>query len=313
MRKIALVFPGQGTQHVGMGSSLLAEFDVVRDVFDRASTVLGMDMRKLCLEGPQEKLDLTVNTQIAVLTLSIAIYSIIKEKTSIKPIVMAGHSLGEYTALYAANAIGFEDVFSVVQARARYHQEAVPAGLGAMAAIIGLDGDSVESLCSEVSEASAKVSVAIHNTLQQIVVSGHAAAVEKAMLAAKQKGARQVVRLPISAPCHCGLLQKAADMLKEKLEPVEFYDPSVLVIPNSNPAVFYTKDNARKLLVDQIVLPVQWRQTVEKMTAMGVGEIIEIGPKKIICGLIKRINKDIELFSVEDVDSLHKTAELFSA
>ncbi|OGP67586.1 MAG: [acyl-carrier-protein] S-malonyltransferase [Deltaproteobacteria bacterium RBG_16_44_11] len=313
MSKTAFVFPGQGTQHVGMGSSLLKEFDVVRNVFDRASTVLGMDMRKLCLEGPQEKLNLTVNTQIAVLTLSIAIYSIFKEKISIKPMVMAGHSLGEYSALYAAGAIGFEDVFSVVQARARYHQEAVPAGLGAMAAIIGLNGDNVELLCSEVSKADAKVSVAIHNTLQQIVVSGHAAAVEKAMLAAKQKGAQQVVRLPISAPCHCSLLQKAADMLKEKLEPVEFLDPSVPVIPNSNPAVFYTKDNARKLLVDQIVLPVQWRQTVEKMAAMGVREIIEIGPKRTVCGLIKRINKNIELFSVEDVDSLHKTAELFSA
>ena len=313
MSKTAFVFPGQGTQHVGMGSSLLAEFDIVRDVFDRASTVLGMDMRKLCLEGPQEKLDLTVNTQIAVLTLSIAIYSIFKEKTAIKPMVMAGHSLGEYSALYAAGAIGFEDVFSVVQARALYHQEAVPAGLGAMAAIIGLDGDSVESLCSEVSEASAKVSVAIHNTLQQLVVSGHAAAVEKAMLAAKQKGAQQVVRLPISAPCHCSLLQRAADMLKEKLEPVAFHNPSVPVIPNSNPTVFYTKDNARQLLVDQIVLPVQWRQTVEKMAAMGVEKIIEIGPKRTVCGLIKRINKNIELFSVEDVDSLHKTAELFSA
>src|SRR4030065_2901635 len=148
MSKTAFVFPGQGTQHVGMGSSLLKEFDVVRNVFDRASTVLGMDMRKLCLEGPQEKLNLTVNTQIAVLTLSIAIYSIFKEKISIKPIVMAGHSLGEYTALYAANAIGFEDVFSVVQARARYHQEAVPAGLGAMADIVRVGGGSVELLSS---------------------------------------------------------------------------------------------------------------------------------------------------------------------
>lgn len=313
MSKIAFVFPGQGTQHVGMGSSLLVEFEVVRNVFDRASTVLGMDMRKLCLEGPQEKLDLTVNTQIAVLTLSIAIYSIFKEKTAIKPMVMAGHSLGEYSALYAAGAIGFEDVFSVVQARARYHQEAVPAGLGAMAAIIGLDGDSVEALCSEVSDANAKVSVAIHNTSQQIVVSGHAAAVEKAMLAAKQKGAQQVVRLPISAPCHCSLLQRAADMLKEKLEPVAFHDPSVPVIPNSNPAVLYTRENARRLLVDQIVLPVQWRQTVEKISAMGVEKIIEIGPKRTVCGLIKRINKNIELFSVEDVNSLHKTVEFFAA
>jgi [acyl-carrier-protein] S-malonyltransferase len=313
MDKIAFVFPGQGTQHVGMGSSLLAEFDVVRDIFDRASTVLKMDMRKLCLEGPQEKLDLTINTQIAVLTLSIAIYSIFKEKTAIKPVVMAGHSLGEYTALYAAGVIGFEDVFPIVQARAQYHQEAVPAGEGAMAAIIGLDADSVDSLCAEISTPEEKVSLSIHNTAQQLVVSGHASAVEKAMLKAKQKGAAQIVRLPISVPCHCSLLQKTADMLKEKLETVLFHNPDVPVIPNSNPSVFYTKDNARGLLVDQIVLPVQWRQTVEKMTKMGVEKIVEIGPKRTICGLIKRINKNIALFSVEDAQSLHKTAELFSS
>lgn len=313
MAKVALVFPGQGTQHVGMGSPLLAEFAVVRDVFDRASSVLGINMRKLCLEGPQKVLDLTVNTQIAVLTLSIAIYSVFKEKTAIKPMVMAGHSLGEYSALYAADAIGFEDVFSVVQARAQYHQDAVPAGEGAMAAIIGLDDDIVESVCSEVRNSSAQVAVAIHNTSQQIVVSGHTAAVEKAMLIAKQKGAQTVVKLPISAPCHCSLLQKAANMLSEKLAQVEFHNPTTPVIPNCNPDVFYTKENARKLLLDQIVLPVKWRQTVEKMAAMGVETIVEIGPKRTLCGLIKRINKNIQLMSVEDTGSLYKTVEILSA
>ena len=313
MAKVAFVFPGQGTQHVGMGNSLLQEFAAAREVFDRASFVLGIDMRRLCLEGPQEALDLTVNTQIAVLTFNTAIYSVFKEKIAIAPIVMAGHSLGEYSALYAANAISFEDVFSAVQARAQYHQDAVPTGEGAMAAIIGLDSDIVESLCAEVSNSSAKVTVAIHNTAQQIVISGHTAAIEKGMVAAKQKGAQTVVRLPISAPCHCSLLQKAADMLQEKLEKIEFHDPSVPVIPNCNPDIFYTRENARNLLLKQIVSPVKWKQTVEKMATMGVDTIVEIGPKRTLCGLIKRINKNINLMSVEDNDSLYKTAEMLSA
>jgi [acyl-carrier-protein] S-malonyltransferase len=309
MPKIALVFPGQGTQHTGMGSSLFAEFAGVRDVFDHASSILGIDMRRLCFEGPQEALDLTVNTQIAVLTLNIAIYSIFKEKTDINPVVMAGHSLGEYAALYAAGAIDFDDVFPLVQARARYHQEAVSPGAGSMGAIIGMDDDAVQSICAEVNDVCAQVSVAIYNAPGQVVISGHAGAVEKVMQAAKQKGATKVVRLPISAPCHCGLLQDAAQRFAENLASVVFRNCIPEVIPNCDPHIFYTRENARDLLMRQIVSPVKWRQTVEKMASMGVEKIIEIGPKRTLCGLIKRIDKEIQLFSVEDSSSLYKVVE----
>jgi [acyl-carrier-protein] S-malonyltransferase len=309
MAKIALVFPGQGTQHTGMGSSLFAEFAGVRDVFDHASSILGIDMRRLCFEGPQEALDLTVNTQIAVLTLNIAIYSIFKEKTAINPVVMAGHSLGEYAALYAAGAIDFDDVFPLVQARARYHQEAVSPGEGAMGAIIGMNDDAVKAICAEVNDAQSQVGLAIYNAPEQVVVSGHASAVEKVMQAAKQKGAMKVVRLPISVPCHCSLLQDAARRFAENLAGVVFRNCVPEVIPNCDPNIFYTRENARELLVRQIVSPVKWRQTVEKMVALGVEKIIEIGPKRTLCGLIKRIDKGIQLFSVEDSSSLHKVAE----
>ncbi|MGV8057612.1 MAG: ACP S-malonyltransferase [Smithellaceae bacterium] len=309
MAKIALVFPGQGTQHTGMGSSLFKEFESVRDVFHRASSVLGVDMCRLCFEGPQEDLDLTINTQIAVLTLNIAIYSVLKEKTSIKPVVMAGHSLGEYCALYAAGAIEFDDVFPLVQARARYHQEAVLPDVGAMGAIIGMDDDAVEKICAEVNDIHTQVAVVIYNAPGQVVVSGHTDAVEKVMKAAKEKGALKAVRLPISAPCHCSLLQGAADRFSENLNKIKFNSFITPVIPNYDPDIFYTQENASGLLERQIVYPVKWRQTVEKMVDLGVETIIEIGPKRTLCGLIKRINRNIQLYSIEDVTSLHKTVE----
>ncbi|HPK54234.1 MAG TPA: ACP S-malonyltransferase [Smithellaceae bacterium] len=309
MAKLALVFPGQGTQHTGMGSSLFAEFASVRDAFERAGSVLGVDMRRLCFEGSQEELNLTVNTQIAVLTLNIALYGVFKEKTAINPAVLAGHSLGEYAALYASGAVAFDDVFRLVQARAVYHQEAVSLGAGAMAAIIGMDDEAVESICAEVNNPRELVAVAIHNAPAQVVVSGHTGAVEKVMRAAKQKGAMTTVRLPISVPCHCRLLQSAADRFAEKLADIGFHDFTAPVIPNCDPEVFYTRENARELLCRQIVSPVKWRQTVEKMAALGVETIVEIGPKRTLCGLIKRISKKMQLYSVEDVASLYKTAE----
>ncbi len=313
MAKIALVFPGQGTQHTGMGSSLFAEFASVQEVFHRASSLLKVDMRRLCLEGPQEDLNLTVNTQIAVLTLNIAIYSVFKEKTSLSPIVLAGHSLGEYCALYAAGAIKFADIFPLVQARARYHQEALPPGMGAMGAILGMDDDAVEKICAEFDNDQEQVAVVIYNAPQQVVVSGHATAVEKVMLQAKLKGAMKTVLLPISAPCHCSLLQGAASQFAENLNNIEFQAFGIPVIPNCDPDIFYTQDNARELLLSQIVSPVKWRQSVEKMAALGVDTIIEIGPKRTLCGLIKRINRNIKLYSIEDAASLHRTLEFLAS
>ena len=313
MAKTALVFSGQGTQHTGMGRSLYKEFASVRDVFHRASSVLGVDMCNLCFSGRQENLNLTVNAQIAILTLNIAIYSVFKEKTSIQPVVMAGHSLGEYCALYAAGALAFDDVFPLVQARARYHQEALPPGVGAMGAIIGMDDDTVEKICSQISNEKEHVSLVIHNAPKQVVVSGHTGAVEKVMQVAKGNGAMKTVLLPISAPCHCSLLQGAAGRFAENLDKIEFRNFISPVIPNCDPDIFYTPDNARELLLRQIVSPVKWRQTVEKMAALGVERIIEIGPKRTLCGFIKRINNNIKLHSVEDITSLYKTAEILSS
>ncbi len=312
MAKTALVFSGQGTQHTGMGSSLYKELASVRNIFQRASSVLGVDMCGLCFEGTQEDLSLTVNTQIAVLTLNIAIYCAFKEKTAIQPVVMAGHSLGEYCALYAAGAIDFDDVFPLVQARARYHQEALPPGVGAMGAIIGLDDDSVEKICALVNNTQEHVSLVIHNAPEQVVVSGHLSAVEQVMRMAKQNGAMKTVLLPISTPCHCSLLQDAASRFAENLDKIEFKNFITPVIPNCDPDIFFTKDNARELLLRQIVSPVKWRQTVEKMAELGVETIIEIGPKRTLCGLIKRINRNIKLHCVEDITSLYKTAEILA-
>jgi [acyl-carrier-protein] S-malonyltransferase len=313
MTKIALVFPGQGTQHPGMGNSLFNEFAGVQNVFHRASSLLGIDMRRLCFEAPQEELDLTVNTQIAVLTLNIAIYTVFKEKTAVSPSVLAGHSLGEYCALYAAGAIAFDDVFPLVQARARYHQEAVPPGVGAMGAIIGMDDQAVEEICREINNRQEYVSLVIYNAPEQVVVSGHAGAVGKAMLAAKQKGAMKTVLLPISAPCHCNLLQGAANQFADALDKIKFQNFITPVIPNCDPDVVYTPENARELLLRQIVSPVKWRQAIERMAQMGVDTIIEIGPKRTLSGLIKRINRKIKLYSVEDIASLHKIAEILAA
>jgi [acyl-carrier-protein] S-malonyltransferase len=309
MAKIAIVFPGQGTQYPGMGKSLYAEFAGFRDVFDRASSLLGIDMRRLCFEGTKEMLDLTVNTQIAVLTFNIALYSIFTEKAAIHPVVMAGHSLGEYCALYAAGAVDFDDVFPLVQARARYHQEALPAGIGAMGAIIGMNDETVQSICAQVNNDREQVTLVIYNAPEQVVVSGHSGAVEKVMQAAKEKGAMKAVRLPISAPCHCNLLASAADRLAENLARVSFRNCTIPVIPNCDPNIFYTPENARELLLKQIVAPVKWRQTVEKMATLGVEKIIEIGPKRTLCGLIKRINNEIALASIEDASSLAKTVD----
>jgi [acyl-carrier-protein] S-malonyltransferase len=313
MAKIALVFPGQGTQHTGMGRSLYNEFASVRNVFHRASSLLGIDMRRLCFEGTQEELDLTINTQIAVLTLNIAIYSVFKEKTAIQPLVMAGHSLGEYCALYAAGALEFDDVFPLVQARARYHQEALPPGVGAMGAIIGMDDDAVEKICSEINSPQENVSLVIYNAPEQVVVSGHAGAVGKVMLAAKQNGAMKTVLLPISAPCHCSLLQGAAGRFADTLEKIKFQHFITPVIPNCDPDIFYTPENARELLLRQIVSPVKWRQSVEKMATLGVEAIVEIGPKRTLCGLIKRINRNIKLHSIEDIAALSKIAETLAS
>ncbi|MBA4397040.1 MAG: [acyl-carrier-protein] S-malonyltransferase [Syntrophus sp. (in: bacteria)] len=308
MAKIAFVFPGQGAQYVGMGLDLYREDETVRSVFAEAGQILGIDIAALCFEGPQEILDLTVNTQIAVLTLDIAIYHLVRKTIAVSPAVLAGHSLGEYAALYAAGALRMADLLPLVYARAQYHQEAVSVGTGAMAAIMGLSDQTVADLCRAAQSETQTVGLAICNAPNQAVISGHAAAVEKVMAAAEKTGGAKALKLPISVPCHCRLLDPAARWLRADLEKVAFDDFETPVIPNCDPDVFYTKENARELLTRQITSPVKWQETIERMGRLGVDTIVEIGPRRTLSGLIKRIDRKMQLLNVEDVASLKKAA-----
>ncbi len=313
MGNLALVFPGQGTQFTGMGRDLYAEFKSVREIFDRAGASLGFDMARLCFEGPQEALDLTVNTQTTILTLEVAVYTLCKEFLQISPQVAAGHSLGEYSAIYAAGAIGLDDLFPLVYARAQYHQDAVPVGSGAMAAVIGLDDEEVRRICREVAKEDEVVTVSVLNAPRQMSISGHTAAVERVMAAAKEIKSTIVIKLPISVPCHCRLLQTASESLAGNLSRITFGDFQIPVIPNCDPDALYTPENARDLLRRQIISPVRWQETIEKMASMGIDTILEIGPKKTLSGLIKKIDKYIQVMEIGDLKSFRKALDSFGA
>jgi [acyl-carrier-protein] S-malonyltransferase len=308
MAKFGLVFPGQGSQYLGMAQDLYRNDQSVRTFFADAGAALGRDMASLCFEGPQATLDLTVNTQISVLTADLAAWRAFSGRVTAAPLVMAGHSLGEYAALHAAGAVGLRDVLLLVHKRAHYHQEAVPAGEGAMAAVIGLTRDTVEELCRQSESAGCAVDLAIENAPGQFVVSGHAPAVEKVIAAAGKREGVRAVRLAISVPCHSPLLQGAAERFSDALEQVEFRDCSIPVIPNCAPDLLHSRECTKKLLVRQIISRVRWPETIERMVAMGVETIVEIGPKRTLSGLIRRIDRRLRLLNVEDGESLEKTA-----
>jgi len=308
MGRFALVFPGQGTQYPGMGQDLYRGHQGVRDLFAEAGNVLGTDMVSLCFTGPQERLDLTVNTQIAVLTVEIAAWRAFSERVAVKPFVMAGHSLGEYAALHAAGAVGLRDCLSVVHRRAQLHQEAVPVGKGAMAAILGLPREEVEALCRERDAADHAVAVSIENAPGQIVISGHTVAVLEVIAAAGAREGVRAVLLPISVPCHCRLLRGAAEQFATTLGEIAFRDCAPPVIPNCDPLQVHSREHTQELLVRQITSPVRWRETIARMAEMGVDTIVEIGPKRILSGLIRRIDRRFRLLNVEDEASLEMTA-----
>lgn len=312
MDTIGIVFPGQGSQYVGMGRELYEKFHSVREVFDQAGDALGIDMVRLCFEGPQDALDLTPNTQAAVLTVDVALYRVFEEVIGVEPGVLAGHSLGEYAALCAAGAIDFPDAVRLVYARGQYQQEAVPPGEGCMAAVVGLDRDAVEEICRSVDTGCGIVAVANDNSPGQFVVSGNTAAVEEAMARAREGGARMVVRLPISVPCHCSLLDGAAQRLGESLDSVAIRDCRVTVIPNFDPEALHTGETTRGLLVEQLHSPVRWQETVARISRMGVRTVVEIGPKKTLSGLIRRIDRGIKTLNIEDRASLEATADFFN-
>ena len=303
--KLAFVFPGQGSQAIGMMSGF-AGHPVVRETFAEASAALGDDLWKLVEEGPAEALNLTTNTQPVMLTAGVAVYRAWLASGGAKPVVMAGHSLGEYTALVAAGALAFGDAVPLVRFRAQAMQDAVPAGVGAMAAIMGGDDDAVAAACVEAAQGQV-VEPVNFNAPGQIVIAGHREAVERAIALAKQKGAKRGVLLPVSAPFHSSLLKPAADKLAVKLAQIAFSAPAIPVIHNVDVAEHAAPDAIRAALAQQAASPVRWTATVRRMTELGVTHVVECGPGRVLAGMNKRIADSIESFALIDSDAINET------
>ncbi|MCX4153713.1 MULTISPECIES: ACP S-malonyltransferase [Paraburkholderia] len=309
--KFAFVFPGQGSQSVGMLNAF-ADHAVVRETVQEASDALNQDLGKLIAEGPAEDLNLTTNTQPVMLTAAYAIYRAWQQAGGPKPAIVAGHSLGEYTALVAAGAIAFRDAVPLVRFRAQAMQTAVPVGVGGMAAILGLDDDTVRAVCAEASVAGV-VEAVNFNAPAQVVIAGHKAAVEKACEVAKAKGAKRALPLPVSAPFHSSLLKPASDQLREYLASVDVQVPSIPVINNVDVAVVNEPAKIKDALVRQAAGPVRWVESVQAMAAQGVAHVIECGPGKVLAGLTKRIDGNLVGASVFDPASLEETLKLVTA
>ncbi|WP_084977474.1 ACP S-malonyltransferase [Plesiomonas shigelloides] len=303
MTTFAMVFPGQGSQSVGMLADLAQQFPIVEQTFAEASAVLGYDLWALVQQGPAEELNKTWQTQPALLTASVAIWRVWQEKNGAMPVVMAGHSLGEYSALVCAGVIDFKDAVRLVELRGKLMQEAVPEGTGAMAAIIGLDNDSIAKACAESAEGQVVAPVNF-NSPGQVVIAGNKEAVERAGAACKAAGAKRALPLPVSVPSHCALMKPAADKLAVALQEISFNAPRIPVINNVDVAAESDADAIRSALVRQLYSPVRWTETVESMSAQGVGHLLEMGPGKVLTGLTKRIVDSMTAAAVNDVASL---------
>ncbi len=305
--KLALVFPGQGSQSVGMMQGF-ADSRVVRDTFAEASGALGQDLWQLVAEGPAEELNATVNTQPVMLTAAYAMYRAWQEAGGPQPVVVAGHSLGEYTALVAAGVLSFADAVPLVRFRAQAMQEAVPMGSGAMAAILGLDDDAVRAACAEAAQGEV-VEAVNFNAPSQVVIAGHKAAVERASVAAKTLGAKRAVMLPVSAPFHSSLLKPAADRLSERMQAIQFKAPVLTVINNVDVAAVHEPAQIKDALARQACSPVRWVETVRAFAAQGGTHVVECGPGKVLAGLTRRIEDGLQGFAVTDPASLQQTME----
>jgi [acyl-carrier-protein] S-malonyltransferase len=296
--KIAFVFPGQGSQYVGMGKELCEQFPAARKVFAEAEDALGFALGQLCFAGPEADLKLTENTQPAILTASIAALRVLEAETALRPALAAGHSLGEYSALVAVGALRFADAVKVVRQRGRLMQQAVPAGSGAMAVILGLEMEAVQALCADASQGEV-VAPANYNGGGQIVIAGSKNAVTRAMSIAKDRGAKRALDLPVSAPFHCQLMRPAADGLKEILRDLDVQPFTIGVVTNVEAEVNRDAGRVKTLLIDQAVRPVRWEESVQKISQLGCARVLEIGPGKVLKGLIKRIAPALETDNFE--------------
>ena len=304
MPKIAFVFPGQGSQYAGMGQELARNFPAARRVFDQADEVLGFAISQICFEGPEDELRLTENTQPAILACSVAVHAVLRER-GVEPDYVAGHSLGEYSALVAAGSIEFGDALRLVRKRGRYMQQAVPSGVGAMAALIGMPAGKLESICSEAARGEV-VAPANLNSPAQAVIAGHAGAVERAMELAKQAGARKAVLLQVSAPFHCALMKPAQERLSADLDAIDFKDLAVPLVNNFAAREIRTGADAREGLKQQVPNPVRWEDSIRKLASGGVDRFVEVGPGKVLTGLLRNIDRSLDGSAVGDLKSLEK-------
>lgn len=299
----AFIFPGQGAQYPGMGKDLFDNFSVAKQVFAEANEALAFDLSGLCFNGPEDDLKLTRNTQPAILTMSVAALRVVETETGLRPSLAAGHSLGEYSALVCSGAIDFAAAVQAVRLRGTFMQEAVPVGVGAMAAILSAEADALVEICAEAAQGEV-VAPANYNSPGQIVIAGHASAVNRAIEIARGKGYRKAMLLPVSAPFHCALMQPAADRLKAVLAGLSYQQMLLPVVTNVEARANDDCSRVQELLVTQVCAPVLWEQSVNAMIQSGVTRFIEIGPGKVLSGLVKRISKDVQLANVEDRTSL---------
>ena len=312
MKKFAMVFPGQGSQTVGMLAELAGDYPIVQETFKQASEVLGYDLWQLVQEGPAEELNKTWQTQPALLAASVAVYRVWQQKyPALKPEVMAGHSLGEYSALVCAGVLDFQDAVKLVELRGKLMQQAVPEGMGAMYAIIGLDNDAIINACKQ-AEQGEVVSAVNFNSPGQVVIAGAKAAVERAAALCKEAGAKRALPLAVSVPSHCALMKPAADQLSVSLESITLKEAGVSVLNNVDVKNEIEADGIRNALVRQLYSPVRWTETVEKMAQNGVEVLVEIGPGKVLNGLTKRIVDSLQAVSVNDVKSLDSVEEVLA-
>jgi len=304
MKRIAFIFPGQGSQYVGMGKEFYDQFRVAKEVFEEADDTLRFSISSLCFQGQEEELRLTENTQPAILTTSIAALKVLQTEKGINPKFAAGHSLGEYSALVASGTLSFSEAVQTVRLRGKFMQEAVPVGEGAMAAILGMERKEVEKLCEEAA-AGEVLSPANFNCPGQIVIAGHLKAVHRAIEKVKQNGKRAVL-LPVSAPFHSPLMKPAGTRLEKALEEIYIKDLNLPVVTNVEAEINTSKEKVKALLVAQVSSPVRWEESMRRMIEEGVEQVLEIGPGKVLSGLMKRIDSTVGTGNLEDLQTLKK-------